>query len=159
MTLLAQFLVIAGVLAVLAGAPAVQGEVKETSGHTMRVQHQLWMSSHGRQYSNASEMEARYEVFKENVEHIRTFNRAPNKPYKLAINHLADLTEEEFVKSRLGLMPPSSLDVEMVQPNDQYSFMYENAGQVPSTMDWRLKGAVSPVKDQGQCGMFKALIC
>jgi KDEL-tailed cysteine endopeptidase len=32
------------------------------------------------------------------------------------------------------------------------SFRYESLSDIPTTMDWRDQEAVTPIKDQGQCG-------
>ncbi|KAA8524260.1 hypothetical protein F0562_010683 [Nyssa sinensis] len=112
---------------------------------SMYEMHQQWMARYGRVYKDADEMEKRFTIFKENVEHIESFNKAMNKPYKLGVNEFADLTNEEFTASRnrfkSHVCSPATI-----------SFKYENVTAVPSTMDWRKKGAVTPVKDQGQCG-------
>ncbi|CAI0422829.1 unnamed protein product [Linum tenue] len=96
------------------------------------------MNQHGIAYETAAEKQTRFNIFKNNVEYIESFNSAGTKPYKLAINKFADQTVEEFKSSR--------------NPTTTKPFKYENVKDVPATMDWRTKGAVTPVKDQGQCG-------
>ena len=62
--------------------------------------------------------------------------------YKLGINKFSDMTEEEY-KQRLGYIPLESepTNIEYLTPS--------NGDQ---TIDWRTKGAVTGVKDQGSCG-------
>ncbi|XP_038684097.1 senescence-specific cysteine protease SAG39-like [Tripterygium wilfordii] len=104
-----------------------------------------WMAKYGRVYKDDNEKETRFNIFKENLAFIESFNKDGNKPYKLGINQFADLTNEEFKATR------NRFKGHMCS-NDAVSFKYENITAVPSTMDWRKKGAVTPIKDQGQCG-------
>jgi cathepsin L len=54
-----------------------------------------------------------------------------------------DLTTAEFKATYLGLMPKKT--------NSMYG-THINKGVKAATIDWRTKGAVNPIKDQGQCG-------
>ncbi|KAG5222051.1 senescence-specific cysteine protease SAG [Salix suchowensis] len=107
--------------------------------------HEQWMSQYGRVYKDDSEKATRYSIFKENVARIDAFNSQTGKSYKLGVNQFADLTNEEFKASR------NRFKGHMCSPQAG-PFRYENVSAVPSTMDWRKEGAVTPVKDQGQCG-------
>lgn len=114
----------------------------ETSGHES---HEQWMARYGRVYKDADEKEQRSRIFQENVQYIDSFNNAMNKGYKLAVNEFADLTNEEFRSTR------NRFKAHECSPSTSI-FRYENLTAVPSSMDWRKKGAVTPIKDQGQCG-------
>ncbi|KAL7243595.1 hypothetical protein ACSBR1_015904 [Camellia fascicularis] len=100
-----------------------------------------------RVYKDNAEKEMRFKIFNDNVQFIESFNSAGNRPYKLSINQFADLTNEEFQASRNGYKIPSHPRLSKTTP-----FRYENVTAVPTSMDWRKKGAVTPIKDQGQCG-------
>nr|AAR92154.1 putative cysteine protease 1 [Iris x hollandica] len=123
---------------------ASQGEAGRSLGEnkSMLERHEQWMAQHGRVYKNAAEKAHRFEIFRANVERIESFN-AENHKFKLGVNQFADLTNEEF-KTRNTLKPSKMASTK--------SFKYENVTAVPATMDWRTKGAVTPIKDQGQCG-------
>ncbi|KAG5245325.1 senescence-specific cysteine protease SAG [Salix suchowensis] len=92
---------------------------------------------------DGAEKETRYSIFKENVERIDAFNSQTGKSYKLGVNQFADLSNEEFKASR------NRFKGHMCTPQEG-SFRYENVSAVPASVDWRNKGAVTPVKDQGQ---------
>ncbi|KAI3741656.1 hypothetical protein L1987_59330 [Smallanthus sonchifolius] len=104
---------------------------------------------YGRVYRDDVEKETRFKIFTNNVEFIESFNNAGNRPYKLSVNQFADQTNVEFKAARNGYKVPRNLDSARVTP-----FRYENVTVVPPSMDWRKKGAVTPVKDQGQCGGY-----
>ncbi|CAM8887666.1 unnamed protein product [Rhodiola kirilowii] len=115
------------------------------SDMSMRARHEEWMAQQGQVYNGVAEKEFRFRIFKTNAEYIDSFNaHAAGSSYSLSINKFADLTNEEF-KARNGYKRSS-------RSSAGTPFKYENATGVPSTVDWRKKGAVTPVKDQGQCG-------
>ncbi|KAE8678425.1 Senescence-specific cysteine protease SAG39 [Hibiscus syriacus] len=134
-------------LIVLLGANLVCEATSRTSleDASMYERHRQWMSQFGRVYSDNNERQKRFNIFKQNVELIDSFNNANNKPYKLAVNQFADLTNEEFTASRNGFKGHMC-------SNKATTFKYENVTALPSSVDWRNKGAVTPIKDQGQCG-------
>ncbi|PWA41797.1 Cysteine peptidase, histidine active site-containing protein [Artemisia annua] len=107
--------------------------------------HEQWMAHYGRIYKDAYEKEQRSKIFQENVKYIDSFNNAMNKGYKLAVNEFADLTNEEFRTTRNRYMAHEC------SPSTS-AFRYENVTAVPSSIDWRTNGVVTPIKDQGQCG-------
>lgn len=69
---------------------------------SMVERHERWMVEHGRLYIDGEEKSHRFNIFKANVEYIESFNQAAARPYKLALNRFADLTNEEFQASRNG---------------------------------------------------------
>src|ERR1044072_5528285 len=139
-----QFMLAFFLFLAVAISQVVSRKLHETETSSLREIHEQWMEKYDRVYKDAAEKEKRFQIFKNNVEFIESFNAAANKLYKLGVNHLADLTIVEFKASRNGLKRSH----EFVTT----TFKYENVTDIPAALDWREKGAVTPIKDQGQCG-------
>ncbi|GAB2298691.1 hypothetical protein Dimus_032763 [Dionaea muscipula] len=124
-----------------------------SSEPSIRARHEEWMAQHGRVYKSVVEKELRFKVFKDNVERIEASKKL-NRDFTLDVNAFADLTNEEFRASHTGYKRQlkSSLELSKVKSKSSTSFKYENFTVVATAMDWRTKGAVTPIKDQGQCG-------
>lgn len=108
-----------------------------------------WVSHHAKSYLDDSvEFPRRFEIFKDNLEYILSYN-AEHESHWLHLNAFADLTNEEFTKYYTGLKMTETDLAERAARNSPFRHAeVEAKGEI----DWRKEGAVSEVKNQGQCG-------
>jgi len=131
------------------------GQVPErTEAETRRI-YEMWLVKHGRAYNALGEKERRFEIFKDNLKFIDEHNSVGNPSYKLGLNKFADLSNDEYRSVYLGTRMDGKRRLLGGPKSERYLFKEDD--DLPETVDWREKGAVTPVKDQGQCGMFLLL--
>lgn len=112
--------------------------------------YESWLMKHGKNYNALGEKERRLEVFKDNLWFIDQHNSDQNQTFKLGLNQFADLTNEEFRSKYVGTRRRDRNRRLARSKSDRYGF--KEGDSLPPSIDWREKGAVVPVKDQGSCG-------
>jgi C1A family cysteine protease len=120
-----------------------------------------WLARYNKDYVNDTlEKTKRLGVFKSNVATIAQHNSNPASTFIMAINEFADLTFEEFASTRLGLNMSLGGDIrdrveDSTAAGTPFRYGDLNENDLPSEIDWRKNGAVTPVKNQGMCGSCK----
>jgi cathepsin L len=103
-----------------------------------------WMTRYGKSYA-PEEFFYKFEVFKKNSDFVAQHN-AGNHTWTVELNKFADLTSAEFKNIYLGYKPELRRD-RLVTLSELRVGAYPDG-----SVDWTSKGAVTGVKDQGQCG-------
>jgi len=123
-----------------AGCTKEPAEEHSYHGYTFEAH----MAEFGKAYSEEREFKNRKAIFEANLQKVREHNRqyaAGKHGWYMAMNKFADWTPEEF--KRILSTKYSHSQAPVVQlPNTK----------TPNSIDWREKGAVTDVKDQGGCG-------
>ena len=99
-----------------------------------------WKTKNNKKYG--TEDQARLAVFYSNYQKVMTHQQNPNKTYNMGFTKFMDLTVEEFKSKYLSVKVPTLTQTPTTLPTVN----------LPTSVDWRTKGAITPVKDQGQCG-------
>lgn len=131
------------------GSDAVGGGMTRTEAQ-VRAMYDQWMARHGKAASNAlGEHDRRFRAFWDNLRFVDAHNaRAGARGYRLGINRFADLTNAEFRAAYLSAGARNGTAT--AATGERYR--HDGVEALPEFVDWRQKGAVAPVKNQGQCG-------
>lgn len=96
-----------------------------------------YIQKHNKSYETPEEFQEKFEIFKENLEKV---NNEEN------LSPFMDMTSESF-KHRFGLNAAALIGAKVGNKVLDLSNVVAD-----KTVDWREKGIVTSVKDQGQCG-------
>lgn len=118
--------------------------------HIEDVKHEVifknFIEKFGRKYANDDEHNRRFKIFKKNMHTIEMLNKYEQGTAKYGITEFADLTEKEYLR-KTGLIVPkrheNTLGNRIADIPDV---------PIPEEFDWRDKGAITAVKNQGNCG-------
>ncbi|CAF2449939.1 unnamed protein product [Rotaria sp. Silwood2] len=117
---------------------------------TLNQHWKLWKELHNKRYTDAEE-HVRRATWESNLKKVREHNLQADlgvHTYWLGMNKFADMTVNEFAKKMNGY----NVTMQGQRTQDRHTFMFNPSFQLPDTVDWRDKGYVTEVKDQGQCG-------
>ena len=111
----------------------------------------VWADLHGKTYSDLGEKQFRLGVWLKNYAYVSAHNAkyaAGEETFDVEMNEFADLTSEEFGEKYLMM----NLKNQSPEVTKECTGKQAPDTNLPETVDWSALGAVTPIKNQGQCG-------
>lgn len=135
---------------------SILGYDPDDAGSVRRVEElfELWMERYEKAYRSEEEKKARFRNFLSNLGYV--VENRPGEGWRrsswtrptVGLNKFADMSNEEFkqVYSARIKRPEGKERAKRASP--------DMACLAPRSVDWRRRGVVTGVKDQGNCGMY-----
>ena len=111
-----------------------------------------WMKEHNQMFVG-EEYSFRLGVFLSNKRYISEFNKAGNRKFTLGVNRFAAMTQSEY---KAFLTKPRSVHEKKTIKSQPF---VPKLKDLPDEVDWRTKGVLNEVRDQGWCASGWAFAC
>ncbi|KAL9418184.1 hypothetical protein AB3S75_041073 [Citrus x aurantiifolia] len=129
------------------GGDEILSHHESTNNDLLGAEHHfsLFKNKFNKAYASQEEHDRRFTIFKANLRRAARHQKLdPSATH--GVTQFSDLTPAEFRRTYLGLRRKLRL------PKDADQAPILPTNDLPADFDWREKGAVGPVKDQGSCG-------
>jgi C1A family cysteine protease len=105
---------------------------------------QSWMDTFDKTYESDAAYDRAFTNFVASLARSAARNKRANGKTQYGLTKFSDLSPQEFAQQMLGSRMPKQ--------HQHAPVAKLTTAAAPDTFDWRTKNAVSPVKDQAQCG-------
>ena len=134
------------IVAIVVGLAVAKPQWHQLESYTF----EKYLTDYNLKYSS-KDMEMRREIFNKELARVKAHN-AKNASWKEGINKFSVMTAAERQSAfgrHKGVAHHQQLKNAKTMPAD---FKMKSVSELPANVDWRIKGIVSAVKDQGHCG-------
>lgn len=126
-------------------------EVLTEPVYQLHTQWHIWKARHTRTYGSSQEDIERHLIWLSNLKYIEGHNANHHVfGYRLSMNQYGDMTDLEY-KTNILTYSMSNHSSEDDDPRVT-RYVPDSNYQIPESIDWRSQSAVTPIKDQGDCG-------
>lgn len=138
---------VASVAATAVTAAALEAPLQDFNNYSLSSSQRFesWKVHFGKQYDSEESLQKAEDAWNFNDRFIQEHN-TKGLSFTVAHNKFSDLKWEEFREMYTGMKDRESY------LNRPKKYVTKRGIETPDSVDWVLKNAVTPIKDQAQCG-------
>jgi C1A family cysteine protease len=116
------------------------------AGATAAPSFSQYVKAHNKKYATKEEFMLRRAIYAANAARVEEHNAAKDT-WTMAVNKFSDMLPEEWRAKYTG-----GFLAKYAKPTNVANELKVRSKALPTSWDWNAKGAVTPIKNQGQCG-------